>query len=225
MAHLCHVSSQELYQRAFQRPVILTLLLPLAPIGTAMQVNDEVRAQAQREKQPLLDTLKALVEIESGSGDVDGVTRIGTLITERLRALCGRVDLMPPAADRPRITGLPQQFADTVVASFRGRGSARILVLAHMDTVNERGMLAQQPFRVEGDHAYGLGIADDEHGIAVILDWCQRVATLAFTELEEIEVRGEPSHESMGRGATSGAARLVMDQPYREIDMAERSPS
>jgi len=30
-----------------------------------------------------------------------------------------------------------------------------------MDTVYERGMLAQQPFRIDGDRAYGLGIADD----------------------------------------------------------------
>ena len=74
------------------------------------------------------------------------MTRIGALIAERLRGLGGRVDLVPPAADRPRITSLP-----------------------HMDTVYERGMLSLQPFRVDGDRAYGLGIADDKHGIAVIL--------------------------------------------------------
>ena len=39
-------------------------------------------------------------------------------------------------------------------------------LLAHMDTVYERGMLAQQPFRIDGDRAYGLGIADDKHGMA-----------------------------------------------------------
>ena len=29
--------------------------------------------------------------------------------------------------------------------------------------------LVQQPFRIDGDHAYGLGIADDKHGIVFIL--------------------------------------------------------
>ena len=53
--------------------VILSVLLALAPIGTAAQSNDAVTALAQREKQPLLDTLKALVEIESGSADIEGV--------------------------------------------------------------------------------------------------------------------------------------------------------
>ena len=56
-----------------------------------------------------------------------------------------------------------------VRATFTGTGTKRILLLAHMDTVYPRGMLAQQPFRIDGDRAYGLGIADDRHGIAVIL--------------------------------------------------------
>jgi glutamate carboxypeptidase len=166
----------------WQRLLILGLLLALAPVGAAAQSTDEVRALAQREKQPLLDTLKALVEIESGTADIEGVTRIGALVAERLRGLGGNVELVPPAADRLRVTSLPQQFADTVVARFRGRGTARILLLAHMDTVYERGMLAQQPFRIDEDRAYGLGIADAKHGIAVILH--------ALTMLKALKVDG-----------------------------------
>jgi acetylornithine deacetylase/succinyl-diaminopimelate desuccinylase-like protein len=95
----------------WQRSLILVLLV--APLGATAQSIDAVRTLAQREKQPLLDTLKALVEIESGSSDIEGVTRIGTLIAERLRRLGGSVDLVAPAPDRLRITSLPQQFADT----------------------------------------------------------------------------------------------------------------
>jgi glutamate carboxypeptidase len=114
-----------------QRSVALSLLLAVASVSTAAQSNEAVRALAQREKQPLLDTLKALVEIESGSADVEGVTRIGALIAERLPGLGGAVELVPPAANRPRFTSLPQQFADTVVARFRGRGTARICSCSH----------------------------------------------------------------------------------------------
>jgi len=38
-----------------------------------------------------------------------------------------------------------------------------------MDTVYERGSAAKQPFRVEGDRAYGLGIADDKSGVALAI--------------------------------------------------------
>ena len=56
-----------------------------------------------------------------------------------------------------------------VKATFTGTGTRKILLIAHMDTVYPRGMLAQQPFRIDGDRAYGLGIADDAQGIASIL--------------------------------------------------------
>ena len=42
-------------------------------------------------------------------------------------------------------------------------------MIAHMDTVYLKGMLAKQPFRIDGDRAYGLGISDDKQGIALIL--------------------------------------------------------
>lgn len=178
-----------------QRFMILSLLLALVPVGVAAQSNDAVRALAKREKQPLLDTLKALVDIESGSADIEGVTRIGMLIAERLRGLGGSVELVSPAADRPRITSLPQQFADTVVARFQGRGTARILLLAHMDTVYERGMLAQQPFRIDGDRAFGLGIADDKHGVAVILHALTMLKALRVDSYGVITVVMSPDEE------------------------------
>lgn len=179
----------------WQQSFVLSLLLALAPFGVVAQSNDAVRALAQREKQPLLDTLKALVEIESGSADIEGVTRIGTLIAERLRGLGGGVEIVPPAANPPRITSLPQQFANTVVARFHGRGTARVLLLAHMDTVYERGMLAQQPFRVDGDRAYGLGIADDKHGIAVILHALTLLKALSVDGYGVITVVMSPDEE------------------------------
>ncbi len=178
-----------------RRSLILALLFVLLPALASAQGDEAVRAQAQREKQPLLDTLQQLVSIESGSGDVEGVTRIGLGIAERLRALGGSVELVKPAADMPRITSVPEKFADTVVARFRGRGTARILLLAHMDTVYERGMLTQQPFRVDGDRAYGLGIADDKHGVAVILHTLSMLKTLSFDRYGLLTVLMSPDEE------------------------------
>jgi len=182
-------------RRRCQRSVVLSLLLIVLGGSAAAQSNDAVKALAQREKQPLIDTLKALVEIESGSADVEGVTRIGALIADRLRGLAGSVELVSPAADLPRITSLPDQFASTVVARFHGRGTARILLLAHMDTVYERGMLAQQPFRIDGDRAFGLGIADDKHGIAVILHALTMLKALGVNGYDVITVVMSPDEE------------------------------
>ena len=151
------------------RNAALVVAVLLAPSSVFPQAAEVMRAQVEREKAPLLDTLQQLVSIESGSGDVEGVARIGRLIADRLRMLGGNVELVPPAADMVRFKNTPPQLGDTVVGRFRGTGTKKILLLAHMDTVYQKGMLAQQPFRIDGDRAYGLGIADDKQGVAIIL--------------------------------------------------------
>jgi glutamate carboxypeptidase len=173
----------------------LLTLLALAPALAAAQDREAVLAAAQREREPLLETLEQLVSIESGSADFEGVTRIGAVIAERLRALGGAVELVPPAAGMPRFTSVPERIADTVVARFRGRGTARILLLAHMDTVYERGTLAQQPFRIDGDRAYGLGIADDKHGVAVILHALSMLKALNADRYGLVTVLMSPDEE------------------------------
>lgn len=106
---------------------------------------------------------------------------MGNLMAERLGALGGEVEKVPPASGYPRFQNTPGRLADTVVARFRGKGTKRILLLAHMDTVYAKGMLAKQPFRVEGDRACGLGIGDDKHGVALVLHLDQRSRHLDLT--------------------------------------------
>lgn len=171
--------------------VVMCLALPFA----SAQDAGSVRTVVQGEKQPLLDTLKELVSIESGSSDFDGVTRIGNLIAERLRTLGGEVEKVPPAAGYPRFQNTPEQLADTVVARFRGKGTKRILLLAHMDTVYAKGMLAKQPFRVEGDKAFGLGIGDDKHGVATVLHVLSSLKNLRFDQYGLITALISPDEE------------------------------
>jgi glutamate carboxypeptidase len=140
--------------------------------------------------------LEELVSIESGSADYEGVTRIGLLIAERFRTLGGEVELVPPAANISPATGTPEKLADTVVARFRGTGQARILLLAHMDTVYPRGMLAQQPFRIEEDRAYGLGIADNKHGVALIIHTLSTLKALNVNDYGLITVLISPDEET-----------------------------
>jgi glutamate carboxypeptidase len=168
--------------------LVVCAVVLLCPARAFAQLDQAVRARVQQERAPLLDTLKELVSIESGSGDYDGVTRIGAVIAGRLRALGGEVEMVPPPATMVRFTTTPERLGDSVVARFRGRGTRRILLLAHMDTVYSKGMSAQQPFRIDGDSAYGLGIADDKHGVAVILHTLSTLRALSFTDYGLITV-------------------------------------
>jgi glutamate carboxypeptidase len=143
-------------------------LAALVPAGAAPV--EAVRVLAAKHKAPLLDTLKDLVAVESGSGDREGLDRIADIVAARLKALGGTVEMIEPdPAEIYRMADTPKQPGKMVRARFTGTGTKKILLIAHMDTVYLRGMLAQQPFRIDGNRAYGLGIADDKNGIAVIL--------------------------------------------------------
>jgi glutamate carboxypeptidase len=136
---------------------------------SSAQTENRLLARVRQEQTAYLATLKDLVSIESGSRDAEGLDRLAALIAARLRALGGDVEVVPPPGDMTRLDDTPAQPGKSVVARFRGTGKARILLLAHMDTVYERGTAARQPFRVEGDRAYGLGIADDKSGVALAI--------------------------------------------------------
>jgi glutamate carboxypeptidase len=136
---------------------------------SSAQTEDRLLARVRQEQTAYLATLKELVSIESGSRDTEGLGRAAAFVAARLKAIGGDVEIVPPPADMTRLEDTPREPGKIVVARFRGTGTGRILLLSHMDTVYERGSAAKQPFRVEGDRAYGLGIADDKSGVALAI--------------------------------------------------------
>lgn len=148
-------------------PVCAVLLLLTSSL--VAQAPDALLQRVREERQRMIETMRELVSIESGSADPEGVTRAAGDVAARLRALGAEVEVVPPPADMVRFENTPAMVGPAVVGRFRGTGTARILLLAHIDTVYPRGMLAKQPFRIDGGRAYGLGIADDKHGVALIL--------------------------------------------------------
>ncbi|MBV9240150.1 MAG: M20/M25/M40 family metallo-hydrolase, partial [Xanthobacteraceae bacterium] len=149
------------------------------PVLAAPQ--EPVASLAAKEKALFLDTLKHLVSIESGSGDREGLDKISALIADRLRALGGEVEFIEPnPAGTYRMIDTPEQIGRMVHARFVGTGTKKIMLIAHMDTVYLRRMLAQQPFRLDGNRAYGLGIADDKQGIALILHTLAMLKAMNF---------------------------------------------
>ena len=124
---------------------------------------------AEKEKSAFLETLKELASIESGSRDREGLDKISTYIAAKLSAPGGKVELIEPGADTYRMSDTPATPGRMVLAQFTGEGTQRILMLAHMDTVYSQGSAAKQPFRIDENRAFGLGIADDKQGIAMII--------------------------------------------------------
>ncbi|HSF47336.1 MAG TPA: M20/M25/M40 family metallo-hydrolase, partial [Burkholderiales bacterium] len=150
-------------------PIPLCALLALLVSGANGAPVEQVLSLATKEKPAMLESMKELCAIESGSRDVEGLDKLATLIAGRLKDLGGQVELIEPGADVYKMHDTPEKIGKMVRATFAGTGTKRILLIAHMDTVYLRGMLAKQPFKIEGNRAYGLGITDDKQGIALIL--------------------------------------------------------
>ena len=158
-------------------------------LGTALAAPDaRIASLAAEQKQPLLDSLSQLVGIESGSRDLEGLEKISDLIAGKLKALGGEVELIDTSAEAYRMEDTPEKMGRVVRATFKGTGKKKIMLIAHMDTVYTVGMLGKQPFRVEGDKAYGLGIADDKQGVAVIIHTVAMLQALKFKEYGTLTV-------------------------------------
>jgi len=186
-----------------------TLALSAAPSRAAPVAR--IHELAQQEKTPLLDTLRDLVNIESGSKDVEGLARLAALIAERLTRLGGKVEIIEPA-DIYRMEDTPEKPGAMVHAEFKGTGSKRIMLIAHMDTVYLRGMLKDQPFRIDGERAYGLGIADDKQGVALILHTVAMLQALKFADYGTLTVLINGDEEISSPGARTTITRMAGEQ-------------
>ncbi len=170
--------------------------------------DDHLRQIVQKESleqvTPLLETLKGLVGIESGSRDLEGLAEIQKMIAQRLNALGMQVEVIAARAPEfhPSLKGAT--LGSMVHGRLKGSGSRSVLLIAHMDTVYPRGMAAKQPFRVTGDRAYGLGIADDKAGVALILHTVALLQKIGFKEYSELAVLINADEEigSPGSGPT-----------------------
>ena len=205
-------------------PFLVSAALAAAAAAQAQPV-EPVLAQAKQHKAPLLDTLKDLCNIESGSRDLEGLDKIATLVSERLKALGGDVQLVDVNADIYRMEDTPAKVGRVVRATFKGSGSKNIMMLAHMDTVYLKGMPAKQPFRVDGDKAYGLAIADDKQGIATILHTIAMLKELGFKEYGTLTVLINADEEISSPGSRKLIAKLGAEHDFTMSFESSRAES
>jgi glutamate carboxypeptidase len=106
----------------------------------------------------------------------------------------------------------PEKIGRMVLARFQGGGTKKIMLIAHMDTVYLKGMSAQQPFRIDGDKAYGLGIADDKQGVALILHTVAMLKALNFRDYGTLTVLINADEEISSPGSRTTLTRLGAEQ-------------
>ena len=193
------------------RPCIAALSLAFAAAAAHAAPVAEVHDLAQKEQQPVLDTLRDLVQIESGSKDIEGLNQIAERIASQLKTFGGTVEVLQ-TSDVYRLDDTPEKVGPAVKAVYRGTGTKKIMLIAHMDTVYLKGMLKAQPFRIDGDKAYGLGISDDKQGIALIIHTVALLQKLGFKDYGTLTVLVNGDEEISSPGWRSTITQVAADQ-------------
>jgi glutamate carboxypeptidase len=169
------------------------LTLSCAGSSALAAPDEKLKAAAEAAQPALIETLHDMVMIESGSGDLAGLGKMADFTEARLKALGARTER------RKTTRGAG---ADMVIGTFEGTGSKKLMLIAHMDTVYQKGILATQPYRVDGNRIYGPGIADDKGGIAVILHSLHILKDAGWRDYAKLTVSFNPDEEvgSIGSG-------------------------
>jgi glutamate carboxypeptidase len=118
------------------------------------QITEWLAAQ----KQAMIDLLRDVVNIDSGSYDKDGVDAVGARF-ERHFAEHGI-----PCRRESHGT-----FGDAIHAEVAKPGSNEkpVLLMGHRDTVFSKGEAGRRPFTIKDGRAYGPGVADMKAGLVM----------------------------------------------------------
>jgi glutamate carboxypeptidase len=173
------------------------------PAAAKAPVRDaKVWAAAERLRSAQLDLLEQVVNVDSGTGDVAGGRKVAGLLVPRLKAL--GMDVETVAAEAP-------DLPENIVATLKGTGRGRILMIGHIDTVFGPGTVAKWPFRIADDRATGPGVSDEKGGVIEGLYALQILHDLGFKNFGRITFLIETSEERGSPGTKALINRLVGD--------------
>lgn len=155
---------------------MVQLLQPTDAVAQS-QLDPEVSRLAQAETPAVLDTLKRLTAVDTGTTQAPGLLAVADMIEAFVKPLGGEVRRFTPAANVP---------GQNLVVTLRGTGTRKVMLMAHMDTVYPAGVAAARPFRIDGNRAIAPGIADAKGGVANILHAVRVLHTRGIKNYERL---------------------------------------
>jgi glutamate carboxypeptidase len=177
-------------------------LSAFAHLADAAGNNAKVLAAAQAARSAQLQLLEQVVNVDSGTGDVEGGRKVAGMLIPHLKALGMTVESVPAEEG-----GL----ADNTVATLTGRGKSRILIIGHIDTVFGPGTAQRRPFHTDDKRAYGPGVADEKGGVVEGLYALQILHDLGFRDFAKIVLLMETSEERGSPGTRVLIGNLLKD--------------
>jgi len=166
----------------------------------------------EEERDHMVDTIRALVEIESPSDNKSAVDRLGQHVAEKFAALGGAVRIHKASA-----------FGDHVQVDFAGPSTKKpVLLLGHIDTVYPLGTLATMPCHIKAGRLLGPGVLDMKSGIGLMLHVIETLQAehpilprpITVLLVSDEEVGSDSSRQITETLARKSEAVLVLEPSY-----------
>jgi glutamate carboxypeptidase len=180
---------------------IFLMALLARPAAAALSAQERRMVVAADAEQPwAIGFLEELVNVNSGTLNLPGVTRVGEIVRPRFEALGFSVAWKPMAA---------AGRAGHLIATHTGRtGTKRILLIGHLDTVFEPDSPFQRFVR-KGNFANGPGVSDDKGGVVVMLAALRAMQAAGALRDANIEVVLTGDEEAAGSPQSIARADLI----------------
>ena len=159
---------------------LAALALVSAPAAAMLSPAETKMVQTvDAEQERTLSMLEKWVNQNSGSLNVEGVTKVGEMLRAELEPLGFKVQWVDMKA-----TGR----AGHIIATHKGNGKGkRLLLIGHLDTVFELDSPFQRWER-KGNEGFGPGAGDDKGGMAVIISSLRAMQAAGTLKKANIEV-------------------------------------
>jgi glutamate carboxypeptidase len=175
----------------------------------SLQAKTTVLEHLGRQHEAMVALLAELVNIDSGSYNKRGVDAVGDRLRNWLETVGVACEIFPN-----------EIFGDCMAARLPGAGDRPIVLMGHRDTVFPDGTAADRPFRIEGNQAFGPGVADMKAGLVMnsfVLATFQRFGTPCtltglYTSDEEI---ASPSSRPIIEAEAKDARAVFNAEPGR----------
>ncbi len=173
-------------------------------VDAPAQTDQALLRAAQNSQPDVVRDLATLVNIDSGTDDGNGLARVSEFLAQRLTKLGAVVEILPAVL----------AAGNVVQGTFQGTGSKNIMLMVHFDTVFGNGEATRRPFKVEGNKAFGPGVADAKGGIAIILHALEITRQRGFKDYKTLTILFNPDEEKSSLGSRDMIRTLSAGQDY-----------
>ena len=184
-------------------------LLAAAPASAVLSPQErKMSATVDAEQARTLAMLEKWVNQNSGSLNIDGVTKVRDML---------RAELEPLDFDVQWIDMRATGRAGHIVARHKGNGAGkRLLLIGHLDTVFEPDSPFQKWTR-QGDWAEGPGSGDDKGGMAVMVAALRAMQSAGTLKNADISVVLTGDEEDSGNPIDVARRNLIAEGKWADV--------